>query len=293
MSLLTFAPDFAFCSHNMGSTPVGQSINFGAGVTAGASNTDGSAATILSAATHDIEYLIIGISGFGSTAGSGVNPSTLLDIMHDPAGGTSWLSDPLIEKLLVGGTYPINLQSATVGTGTPLWYFFPLFIPAGTTLGGRARTAHSSTITGRVVVYAYGGNRNPGTWWSGRKVTSIGIDAAASRGQDHTPGSTGSFSTWANLGSALTLDGQAYQFAVQGKNDAAWTGSSSPYWWQFGVNSVQVGPTIIKGHTSQETGLTFPTGPLFRSFKTGQQLMVRATALSTAETLDCAAYIVS
>lgn len=293
MSLLTFAPDFAFCSHNMGSTPVNQQISFASGVTAGASNADGSTASILSAVTHDIEYLIIGISGFGSTLGSGVNPSTLLDIMHDPAGGTSWASAPIIEDLLVGGTYPINMQSATVGGGTPLWYFFPLFIPSGSSLGGRARTAHTSTITGRVAVFAYGGNRNPGTWWSGRKVTSIGIDAANSRGQDHAPGSSGSFSTWANLGSALTLDGQAYQFAVQGKNDATWTGTASPYWFQFGVNSVQVGPTVIKGHTSQETGLTFPTGPLFRSFTSGQQLMVRATAHSTAETLDCAAYIVS
>lgn len=292
MSLLCAAPDWAFCSHNMGATPVGQSINFASAVTVGASNTDGSASSILSAVSHDIEYLIIGLSGFG-TAGTGINPSTLLDIMHDPAGGTSWISDPLIPDLLVGGTLPVNLASATQGMGMPLWYHFPIWIPSGTSLGGRGRTANGATLTGRVIVYAFGGNRNPASWWCGRTVTAVGIDAANSRGQDHLPGSTGSFSSWADLGSVLPLDGQAYQFAVQGENDTAWNNAPSPYFFQLGKNSAQVGPTMVRGVNANETGLTFPPGPMFKAFKAGEQLMVRATAASTAETLDCAAYIVS
>lgn len=291
MSLLTFAPDFAFCSHNMGSTPVGQSINFASAVTAGASNADGSTGAILSALTHDVEYLIIGLSGFG--AAGGINPSTLLDIMHDPAGGTSWAADPLIPDLLVGGTLPVNLASATQGMGTPLWYFFPLWIPSGTSLGGRAQTAHSATVTGRVVIFAYGGNRNAASWWCGRTVTAFGIDAVNSRGQDHLPGSSGSFSTWANLGSALPLDGGAYQWAAQGENDATWSNTPSPYFLQFGVNSVQIGPTLVHGVNANETRATFPTGPLFSSFKAGEQLMVRGSGASTAETIDVSAYIVS
>lgn len=292
MSLLTFAPDWAFCSHNMGSTPVGQSINFASAVTVGASNSDGSTSSILSAVSHDIEYLIIGLSGFG-TAGTGINPSTLLDIMHDPAGGTSWASDPIIPDLLVGGTLPVNLVSATQGMGMPLWYHFPIWIPSGSSLGGRGRTANGSTLTGRVIIYAFGGNRNPSSWWCGRTVTAVGIDEANSRGQDHTPGSSGSFSSWTNLGSTLPLDGQAYQFGMQGENDTAWSNTAPPYFFQLGVNSTQLGPTMVRGTNANETGVSFPPGPMFKAFKAGQQLQIRATAASTAETIDVAAYIVS
>lgn len=295
MTLLTLPPDWGRCSHNIGN-PTG--INFGSAVTAGANNADGSAASVLSALAHDVEMLVIGISGFGNTSGA-INPCTLLDILVDPAGGTSWSGTPLIEKLLVGGTYPVNLQSATVGVGAPpLWYFFPIWIPAGTSIGGQARTAHSSTITGRVVIWAYGENRNPGSWWCGRKVTSIGINASSSRGTDHTPAASSSYSSWASLGSPTTIDAYAYQWAAQGENDTDWQSttpaSASPYNFQFGVDSTQIGPILVKGITAGEVGTSFPTGPMFRHIPAGSQLQVRGAAFGVSpQVIDLAAYLCS
>jgi hypothetical protein len=292
MALLIPAPDWGYCSHNIGN-PTG--INFGSGVTAGANNADGSAASVMSALSHDVELLVIGLSGFGLAAGA-INPCTLLDILIDPAGGTSWAS--LIDDLLVGGTYPVNLQSSTVGIGTPLWFSFPVWIPAGATIGGMARTAHSSTITGRVVIYAYGGNRNPGSWWCGRKVTSIGINASSSRGTDHTPAASSSFSSWASLGSATTTDAYAYQWAAQGENDTDWQSttpaSASPYNFEFGVDSTRIGPPLVKGITAGEVGASFPTSVGYRHIPAGSQLQVRGAAFGVSpQTIDVAAYLVS
>lgn len=294
MTLLTSPPDWGYTSHNIGNP---QPLNYGTGITAGANNADGTAASVISALTHDVELLTIGITGFGAISGA-INPCALLDILVDPAGGTTWNSDPLIEKLLAGGTYPVNLHSSTVGIGTPLWYHFPIWIPSGTAIGARARTAHSATVTGRVIMIAQGGNRNPGSWWCGRKVTSIGINAAASRGQDHTPGASSTYSSWADLGSPTTIDAHAYQWAAQGENDADWQSttpaSASPYHFQFGISSTQIGPILIKGINAGESGVSFPSAPMFRRIPAGSQLQVRAAAFGVSpQVIDAAAYLIS
>ena len=94
----------------------------------GASNADGTAVQIGSGAlTHDCELLEVIVTDCTGDA-TGVDSSALLDILIDPAGGTSWdTTNRLIESLQVGFLVT-NTQSGTV---TARKWRFPVFIPAG------------------------------------------------------------------------------------------------------------------------------------------------------------------
>lgn len=288
MTLIVPAPDWRFAVDNMQSTP--NNLSFGTAMTAGANNADGTAVSLLSALAHDVEMVGISVSAF-----SGVDTvsSVLMDLLIDPAGGTSWAE--LIPDLMIGYSVQVNLLSTTLGNGMPLWYWFPIWIKAGSSVGAMARAAHSSTVTGRVVIFAFGGNRNPGSLWCGQKVTSVGINPSSSQGTSHTAGASGSYSSWANLGSTLATDGYAYQWAVQGEIDSTSTSTaSSPYHFQFGYSSTKIGPTIVKGISNNECGMVFPATTMWHRFPAGTQLQVRGTAMgSTPQPLDAAAYIVS
>lgn len=252
----------------------------GTAVTAGASNSDGSAVTLLSALTHDVEYLVIGAGRFSAV---NEDTSTLLDILIDPAGGTSWSS--LIDDLLVGESV---LMGGATAIPCPVWYHFPLWIPAGAAVGAMARTARGSTLAGQVLAFGYGANANPSSWWCGQRVSSIGINAAASMGQDHT-GGNGAFSTWADLGSPLGDACGALQFAVHGANNDTNT-SNAAYHFEFGVGGNRIGPTIFRMNSTGEAGWWTPTGPIFHSLPAGAQLQVRA--FQHLDVLDVAAYAV-
>lgn len=287
MSLIIPVPDWRSCSNNLTATP--HNLNYGTALTAGANNADGSAVQLLSALSHDVELIGVAATTFGTAT---TVPSALMDLLYDPAGGSSWAE--LIPDLMIGGTAQINMISTTMGNGMPVWYWFPIWVPAGASIGAMARGAHSSTVTGRVIIYALGGNRNPGSWWCGRRVNPVGINAAASQGTSHTPGTGGSYSSWASLGAPLDTDGYAYQWAIQGELDNDWSNTGPPFHWQFGYDSTQVGPTMVKGINANETGMTFPAAPFFHRFAAGTQLQVRSTSFgSSPQPQDVCAYIVS
>jgi hypothetical protein len=165
-----------------------------------------------------------------------------------------------------------------------------LRVPAGATLGARVRTAHTSTIAGRIGWWAYGGNRNPGTWWCGQSVETIGVDPANSIGTSHTPGNSGVYSSWTNFGSAATHAAKAAQFAIQGVMGN--TASALAYHWEFGIGSTRIGPTYFKALTTSENSIVQPDQPIFANVPAGAQLMARATCSGTAEAQDIAAYLV-
>jgi hypothetical protein len=272
--------------NNMPATP--STTIMGTSVVAGASNADGSTAALGSALTFEAEYIIISISAF---AQAGANGSTLLDIMIDPAGGTTWSATPLIPDLLAGFTSAISFGGSSSPSGIGFKYHFPLKIPSGASLGARARTAHSSTITGRVGIWCFGGNKNPESWWAGRQVETIGIDASNSIGVSHTPGNSGVYSSWTNFGSTAVSPGKAVQFAAQGVMGAI--SAALTYHFEFGIGSTRIGPTYYKGLTVGESGFLQPDMPIFANISEGAQFQARATCSGTAEAIDVAAYIVS
>lgn len=276
-------PQWAYNTSNLAATPTHL---LGTSVTAGASNADGATVTLLPALTHDVEYLRIGFNGF---IYMNADCSALLDILIDPAGGTNWSS--LIDDLLVGFTAACATSGAPSGPCN--WYDFPLWIPAGASIGARARTAAASSVTGNVAVFARGGNGNPASWWCGQQVRALGVDAAASHGTFITPGTAPSWSAWTNVGSALDLACGAVQFWVQGPGAAAGAYSNKDH-WQIGVGGTAIGPAIAKLHTSGEASWSTPTGPIWADLPAGTQLQARGMtdAFVTPVAIDAGIYTV-
>lgn len=291
--ILPSGPSFAHWSDNLVASADG--LDYGTGVAVGASaNAAGTAVTLLSALAHDCEYLVLGVSGY---SGSGVNGSTLVDILIDPAGGTSW-SD-LISDLLCGFTAFMELDGSGA-LGAPLMYHFPIWLKAGTSIGAVAQGTFlngSSVFTApantpRIVAYAAGGNKNPASWWCGQKVETVGtLDTANSRGQAHTAGASGAFSSWTSLGSAIGARAGALQYGVQGPGSSS--ASGKVYRFEFGAGSNQIGPCLYKGLGGLEVSTSFFPGPVFCDIAAGTQMQVRAACGTTSpQALDCAAYLV-
>lgn len=150
MGLITKPPSWAHCTSNLSGTP--STTVQGTNITAGLNDGNGASVAILSNLTHDVEFLVIAVQGFAQSTGNG---SCLMDVLIDPAGGTTWASDPLINDLLVGCT-----QTQATTTPFPLYYFFPIWLKSGHSIGVRAQTAHTADVTtGRVLMWAYGGGR--------------------------------------------------------------------------------------------------------------------------------------
>jgi len=288
--ILPNGPAFAHWSDNLGTVSADGFADVGVAITPGTSNADGDAVTLLSSLAHDCEYLVLAISGFGL---SGSNSSALLDILVDPAGGTSW--SELIADLLCGYTSPIDYDGSGI-LAVPLMYHFPVWIPAGASVGAMARCAHGSAFANapRVVAYAAGGNKNPASWWCGQRIETVGtFDADNSRGQVHTPGEDGTFSSWTSLGSPIASRAGALQYAVQGPGSSSVSGRV--YRFEFGAGSSQIGPCCYRGMGAVEVGTHFFPGPVFCDIPAGTQMQVRAAENNvslSAQSLDCAAYLV-
>ena len=276
MSLIVKPPSWRYCTSNLTGTPA--LLNPGANDTAGVGS-KGSTVSVLTAIPHDVELLMISQGGRGVSAS---NTSALLDVMVDPAGGTSWAATPLIPDLLAGST------QAASSAPPSRWFSFPLWVKSGSSLG--VRTQSVVATSGRTVILAFGGNRNPGSWWCGQRVTAYGIDSANSRGTMHTPGNSGAYSSWTNLGSTVSSPGGAVQFMVQGA--ATTTANAMDYHFELGIGGDAIGPPIFHETFTNETAWQTPTGPVFREIPSGAQLQIRATARVTAQAQDVAAYVV-
>lgn len=279
-------PDWGFCSHNLPAPP--SSTTLGISCTPGLSSADGSAAALLGALAHDVEYIRLMFSLDTSVSQSALNNTIMANILIDPAGGTSWAT--LIPELVLGYMNQAPTTGAAGGAFSAT-FDFPLWIPAGASLGIQARCADAaSTPILRALVWAYGGNANPASWWAGQRVSAIGTVPAASGGTAHTAGNSGAFSSWTNLGSVLGADCGAVQWAVGGEGDT--TASQLSYQFEFGVGSVRVGPPEFKLVSITESGYRIGSGLIFRRLAAGTQLQVRGTCSGTAQSLGVAAYAV-
>lgn len=260
----------------------------GAAVTSsGTANADGTAVDLFgSALTHDVEYLRL---SFSAAQGAGAVNDALATILIDPAGGTSWST--LIPFLICG---PVN--DIGISGGNPAaqgcFYDFPIWVPAGATLGCQIRANNTSGATWQVLAMAHGGNANPASWWCGQRVSAIGSTSAASAGTTVTAGTSGSFGSWADVGSTLDADAGAIQYGLSGVGGGFAFGS---YWeYEFGVGDVRIGPPAFRIMTTSEVGWWVSTGPIFKSIPAGSQIRARGREDGAdGQSLSVAAYAVS
>lgn len=201
-----FGADFQWLYSNV--TATRPATAWGTLVTAGATaNTMGAYATLVSAAniTTDV-YGIQIIFNNGFTSGNVKN--FLVDIGVDNAGGTSFITK--IPFLMAGHSAPY----AAFGGIT---YYFPLYIPSGSSIGIRAQgTVASSTFSTAVTLY--GQPRRPDSVRVGSKVFSFGQTTATSSGTAITLGTAGE-GAYTQVGTAAT---------------------QSLWWWQHGYSSIDI-----------------------------------------------------
>ena len=133
----------------------------------------------------------------------------LVDIGIDPAGGTSYSS--VIPDLLCTNASPYG-NSTLIGG---VWYYFPIFIKAGSAIAARACGNGAQTLY--VAAQVYGKPTAPEMLKVGSKVISYGVTVAnPPTGVSVTPGTTNR-GAWVSLGTVAAGD--------------------KPFFWQFGVDS--------------------------------------------------------
>ena len=167
----------------------------------------GTAVQLGSDLTQDAFGILINInSNFGSAA----SRNTCVTIGIDESGGTS--PTDKITGLLCGGS------SAYTRNGGGNWYYFPLFIPAGSAIFAKAQGTVTTAI--RVGCVTFGLPSNPSAMRKGSFVETIGITAP--EGTVVVPGTT-TEGAWTSIGTTTNRTWWM-QFGFQVRStDTAWT----------------------------------------------------------------------
>ena len=141
---------------------------------------------------------------FHTSNGSAAARPILVDIGADPAGGTAYAN--IISSLNAACAWTWSSAAAPAGH----FYYFPLFIKAGTALAARAQVGNATALTLRVVARLFAKPKRPELLRCGAYVDAIGIDTVNSRGTAITPGASSvEGAAWVSLG---TLPRPAWWF---------------------------------------------------------------------------------
>ncbi len=268
----TAPPVFAYCSDNHAWPGATDLRDDGTAFTAGASDADAAAVTLLSALAHDVHFLRIRLNGiFLSTA----DANAVGDILVDPSGGTSWSA--LVNDLACGFT---NNTATANGTSGGVVYEFPLYIAAGSTVGWRAKTAHTADITtGLAFIEAFGEPSRPEMWWCGSGVETLGV--SDSKGTSITPGASGAWGSWTSVGSTTTRHYRSVQLGING-SDA--TAALKVYRFQLGSGSQQCpgSPTSASTYTTSENGFRTWSGATACNIPVGTQMQARGMSAAVS-----------
>jgi hypothetical protein len=239
---------------------------------------DGTPVTLLSALTHDVHFVrlrIVGV-GFANTDSNAVG-----DLLIDPAGGTSW--QPLIEDLTCGFTGSPSPQGVSGGSN----YEFPLYIPAGASIGWQAKLHASPAITiSRVLIEVFGEPTRPELWWCGRGVETLGV--SDSRGTGVVPGN-GSFGSWISVGSPSTKHYRSMQLGVNGSDDIS---AVVHYRFELGHGSGPIpgaGAYVFSMNLFEIAWRSCP-GMIPCNVKSGTQMQVRGFGSAAGETIYVGVY---
>lgn len=272
---------FAYCTESYSGNP---SLSPGTVVNLGASNADAGTVVALigTPLTHDVELLEIIVTA-SSGAGTGIDSSGLVDIVIDPAGGTTWdTTNRLIQSLMVG----FMIAPAATGQAPARTWRFPLWIPAGATIGALGRTVIGTDQTANVMLHCYGGVNRPGLWWCGQKVDAVGETRASSAGTSITPNATANtYPSFASFGSATA---RRYGCIVPSICLSTATTSGAQKQLQLAIGGAQIGPTInMHGATTEVGGPVLGGHPLiWKDIPEGTQFQARLRSGASSSSAD-------
>jgi hypothetical protein len=278
-----YAPDPLQFAHRTQSFAGNPTAAPGVAITGGNSNADGTAVAIIGTAlTHDVELLEVIILCSTATAQSAVDTSMILDLLVDKAGGTSWDTT----NLFIEGLFAGYLGASAGTTFASRRWKFPVWLPAGTTIAGRARSTVASGNTAFLVqLIARGGVNRPEQWWCGQLVDAIGINRAASGGTTVAPSaSANTYGSWTSIGSATARRYGALlpSSCIIG---AAVTGPNRQF--QIGNDSTQRGPTFSATETATESATdSLEDSLVYADIPEGTQLQARVRSGSASGSSD-------
>ena len=242
--------------------------------TTGSANVDTTPVTLLSALAFDVHLLEVAFH----QEGGAVDCNGLVDILIDPAGGTSWAE--LISDIALS-YHPY----ATVSSGLTYWLRFPLFIRAGSSLGVRHRAATGS-LDFCAVARCHGEPSRPELWWCGQKVETLGAaQPSASKGTNVTPGNSNAWGSWTDIGAST----RRYGALALGINGTDASTLNTQYFFQIGAGGAQLPGTpqymVAAGGAGAMQYIT-PAVPVWCDEPSGTTFQVRGMCAGTAETFN-------
>lgn len=197
-----FGPDFQFTYSNVATTRL--AAPWGTAHTSGTAPTFSAYATLVAAAniTTDIYGIELVFNNYFQAA---TTRNLLVNIGVDNAGGTTFVTK--IPALMAG-----HCGSMIVGGG--ITYYFPLYIPSGSSIGIQATGSAAAAFS--TAVRLYGQPRRPDAIRVGSYVTNFGTTTTGAQGTAITLGTTAR-GTYTQVGAATTR---------------------SHWWWQMGYSYV-------------------------------------------------------
>lgn len=258
--MLWTPPSEIAIAHNLPATP--STTAFGTRATGSATaNTKGAWSQVVASTTHDVY-------GFWLILNGSVIPATSTNMLLDIGVGGAGEEVVLVPDLMVGW-----IGTATQAT-VQLW--IPLFIPKGTRVSVRCQgQIASDTID--CMFYFILGRTDASQIFTG--CHAYGIATASSNGTAHTPGSTGTESAWANIGTTLTRNYGAVMPMIHGGTTAM---TAIAYHWEVGISSVTLAEWYTMFNTNEYYVGPFPGEPFRVALPSGAQLQVRAEGSGTA-----------
>jgi hypothetical protein len=240
-------------------------------------NTDGSWTSVITAADHDSFGILININSNRISNGS---RGTKIDIGIDDAGGTSYISR--IPDLLCGGASAFNIG------GSGVWYYFPIFIPAGARIAVRGNSTVATAF--RVNLLLMQQPSNPAMIRKGSFVESIGMSGNV--GTVVVPGTT-SEGAWTLIGTTVS---RLWWWEVGFQVSVADTG------WAAALINVDLaaGDATNKKIIIQDHPIATSTAENFTKIQitagvewdvpAGTNIYIRAQSSTTLDAYTCAAY---
>jgi len=233
-------------------------------------NQKGANTNIISGIAEDCYGLAICFSGGNS---NGVSRQCMVDILIDPAAGagnagSSW--SVLIANLAA--------KSSAFTAGAPgVWYYFPIYLAAGTAIGTAHQDSSATTQALRVAIRVYGKPSRPDLLKVGTRVQTLGATTATTVGVTVTPGTSAMGSYSATLGT-LNFDAWWWQLGIL-STDGTMTANS--YLFDVAANATNkimcmegVQHTVV-GTVEQSGKSAFGAEVPYRMISSGQDVYVR------------------
>lgn len=250
-------------------------------------NQKGADTAILAGLAEDCYGISIGFSAGSTTSASRRH---LVDLLIDPAAGVggagaSW-------SVAIANLYS---NSPQVGSGqTGVWFYFPLYLKAGTAFGGAHQENNATSPTVRIAVRLYGKPTRPDLLLCGTKVQTLGATTASTEGTAVTPGTSNTWGSYSASLGTLSLDSWWWQIGI-GSTDTAMNAHTALY--DAAVNATnkltvaQEIPYTVAGTSEVASKGAFGRDLPIRNASAGENVYVRGNCLNSASDTGMSAIV--